>query len=216
MQQDTFKYRGRIPVRSDGKARREAILEATLALIISEGIRGVRHRAVAEKANVPLAATTYYFNDIFDLIHDAFIFYSEKAMADIQEFEAEAFGMLEQLDNKPLSQQELVDAITDYTMNYIVQQAGKLDFRVLEHTFRTQALRDERVAEMVKVIEKQQIETIIAFLSQLGIQQGESRARLIFNIIVRLEYELTLHMITPDLAEKIVRETLALVFSPEK
>lgn len=213
MQEETFKYRGRIPVRSDGKARREAILEATLAIIISDGIRGVRHRAVAEKAEVPLAATTYYFNDIFDLIHDAFIFFSEKAMADIQKFETEAFGLLGQLANNQLKQEELLEAVSEYTINYIIQQSQKPDFRILEHTFRTQALRDERVAAMVKVIEKQQLETIVNFLKQLGIEQCEARARMIFTAIVRLEYELTLSMITPEQARDIVRQTLALVFT---
>ncbi|WP_414819992.1 TetR/AcrR family transcriptional regulator, partial [Shewanella colwelliana] len=53
-------YVGRTTHRVDGEARRIAILEATLRLIVKEGIRGVRHRAVASEADVPLASTTYY------------------------------------------------------------------------------------------------------------------------------------------------------------
>jgi DNA-binding transcriptional regulator YbjK len=213
MVESAFKYRGRIPVRSDGKARREALLEATLALIISDGIRGVRHRAVAEKANVPLAATTYYFDDIFDLIHDAFIYFSEKAMSDIRTFEKEAFGILDKLSKNQLPRNELITLITNYTTDYIIQQSSKSDFRILEHTFRTQALRDERIAQMVKIVETEQLNTIMAFLKRLSVMHCETRARIIFTTIIRLEYELTLRIIAPEQVRDTIKETLTLVLS---
>jgi AcrR family transcriptional regulator len=213
MVETAFKYRGRIPVRADGKARRQALLEATLALIISDGIRGVRHRAVAEKAQVPLAATTYYFDDIFDLIHDAFIYFFEKTMSDIHAFEQEAFGLLDKLKSNQLPADQLLEVITDYTTDYIIRQSKKSDFRILEHTFRTQALRDGRIAEMVKVVETQQLNTISKFLTQLGLTQCDTRSRIIFTTIVRLEYELTLKLLSPEQLRQRVQETLALVLT---
>ncbi len=44
-----------------GEQRRAHILRATLRLIGARGADAVTHRAVAEEACVPLAATTYYF-----------------------------------------------------------------------------------------------------------------------------------------------------------
>ena len=44
-----------------GEARREAILRATLELIGERGPDSVTHRAVAERAGLPLSATTYWF-----------------------------------------------------------------------------------------------------------------------------------------------------------
>jgi len=44
-----------------GPARRRSILEATVRLLVRGGLAGVTHRAVAREADVPLAATTYYF-----------------------------------------------------------------------------------------------------------------------------------------------------------
>ncbi len=41
-----------------GDERRLHILRATWQVIIDDGIRGVRHRAVAEAAGVPLASTS--------------------------------------------------------------------------------------------------------------------------------------------------------------
>lgn len=44
-----------------GEQRRDEILRATLRLIGLRGADSVTHRAVAQEAGVPLAATTYYF-----------------------------------------------------------------------------------------------------------------------------------------------------------
>ena len=44
-----------------GAERRAAILDATVRLLVREGLAAVTHRAVAREADVPLAATTYYF-----------------------------------------------------------------------------------------------------------------------------------------------------------
>ena len=44
-----------------GAARREAILRATIAVVGELGPDALTHRAVAERAGVPLSATTYYF-----------------------------------------------------------------------------------------------------------------------------------------------------------
>ncbi|HEX6390334.1 MAG TPA: TetR family transcriptional regulator, partial [Solirubrobacteraceae bacterium] len=54
-----------------GEERRQALLEATLAIIEQEGLEGVTHRRVADAAGVPLAATTYYFSSKEDLMQAA-------------------------------------------------------------------------------------------------------------------------------------------------
>jgi DNA-binding transcriptional regulator YbjK len=62
----------RVPERRErGQQKRDAILEATLRVIAEGGIAAVTHRAVAEVAGVPLAATTYYFASKDDLLEQA-------------------------------------------------------------------------------------------------------------------------------------------------
>ena len=56
-----------------GAARREAILRATLALIGERGPDAVTHRAVAERAGVPLASTTYWFESKEDLLQETLL-----------------------------------------------------------------------------------------------------------------------------------------------
>ncbi len=50
-----------------GERRRAALVDAAAAILLVEGLEGVSHRAVAEKARVPLGATTYYFGTLDDL-----------------------------------------------------------------------------------------------------------------------------------------------------
>ncbi len=51
-----------------GVARRDAIVRAAADLILQDGPAAVTHRAVATRADVPLAATTYYFTGLDDLM----------------------------------------------------------------------------------------------------------------------------------------------------
>lgn len=54
-----------------GAARREPILRAALALIGERGPDAVTHRAVAERAELPVAATTYWFESKEQLLQEA-------------------------------------------------------------------------------------------------------------------------------------------------
>jgi len=51
-----------------GERRRQALVAAAAALLVEGGFDTVRHRAVAERADLPLASTTYYFDSLDDLI----------------------------------------------------------------------------------------------------------------------------------------------------
>lgn len=54
-----------------GERRRTALLEAAAALLEDEGFAAVSHRAVATRAKLPLAATTYYFSSREELVEEA-------------------------------------------------------------------------------------------------------------------------------------------------
>jgi DNA-binding transcriptional regulator YbjK len=51
-----------------GEARREALVVAAAGLVAACGPDAVSHRSVATAAGLPLAATTYYFRDLADLV----------------------------------------------------------------------------------------------------------------------------------------------------
>lgn len=51
-----------------GLRRRARLVEAAAELLMAGGVDAVRHRAVAERAGLPLASTTYYFGSLDDLL----------------------------------------------------------------------------------------------------------------------------------------------------
>lgn len=61
----------RAPRSEQGAERRSIILGAAVRLLIRDGLAAVTHRAVAAEAEVPLAATTYYFDSKDELLTEA-------------------------------------------------------------------------------------------------------------------------------------------------
>lgn len=51
-----------------GERRRQALVEAAAELLVAGGFDAVRHRAVAERAGLPLSSTTYYFTSLDQLV----------------------------------------------------------------------------------------------------------------------------------------------------
>lgn len=54
-----------------GERRRYALVSAAADLLCEGGFDAVRHRAVARRAGLPLASTTYYFSSLDDLVANA-------------------------------------------------------------------------------------------------------------------------------------------------
>ncbi|MBP2475775.1 DNA-binding transcriptional regulator YbjK [Crossiella equi] len=54
-----------------GERRRQLLTEAAAALLAEGGFDAVRHRSVAERAELPLASTTYYFASLDELVSAA-------------------------------------------------------------------------------------------------------------------------------------------------
>lgn len=54
-----------------GLRRRTRLIEAAGELLLDGGFDAVRHRAVAERAQLPLASTTYYFSSLEELMAEA-------------------------------------------------------------------------------------------------------------------------------------------------
>ncbi|MGV0626521.1 TetR/AcrR family transcriptional regulator [Mycolicibacter minnesotensis] len=54
-----------------GERRRYALISAAAELLREGGFEAMRHRAVAQRAGLPLASTTYYFSSLDDLVVSA-------------------------------------------------------------------------------------------------------------------------------------------------
>ncbi|MCO7227440.1 TetR/AcrR family transcriptional regulator [Pleionea sp. CnH1-48] len=207
-----FTYRGRQPTRIDGIERRKLILEATLRIIVKSGIRGVRHRSVAEEAQVPLAATTYYFKELSDLIHDSFLYFAEDNFASLKALESMSYELLKTHSDN-ITTDFLVDQLSDYLTQHILNQTKDYDSRLLEHAFKTEALRNEHLAKVVSLSETEQLSIITHFFQQLGYKDAELHAHNIAATILHLEYTLLLNSKQIDLVHSSIRHTLSLILT---
>jgi DNA-binding transcriptional regulator YbjK len=75
----------RQPAQERGRRRRDALLDAGIGLLAEGGFAAISHRAVAERAGLPLAATTYYFRSRDDLIAAAFELMVDRDLAATRE-----------------------------------------------------------------------------------------------------------------------------------
>lgn len=188
-------YIGRQASRSDGQARRIAILEATLKLIVAEGIRGVRHRAVASLAQVPLASTTYYFSDIKELIHDALTFHVEKTMAANLALEKQSFAALGDFNAACLKDRsrraKLVTMLSGFVCEHIKSHAKDREGRLLELAFHEEALRNPALAQAIVALDDAIFGPMMGFFSQIGASAPRALACQMLGLIRLLEYRYT-------------------------
>jgi DNA-binding transcriptional regulator YbjK len=69
-----------------GIRTRESILDAAMDLLRVDGTAALTHRAVAAKAGTSLAATTYHFDTLDDLLVAAFELLAERTVTRISEY----------------------------------------------------------------------------------------------------------------------------------
>lgn len=180
-----IQYQGRKARRAGSEQRRQNILEASLRIIVRDGIRNVRHRAVANEAEVPLSATTYYFKDIQDLIADTFTLFAERAMEEvIDPFSSQAFGALEQFDREalrdPERRQQLMDMLAQMTVSFITNEVTQhRDHLIAEQAFLHEAVLDERLQELARLYQDKQVQVLRQACEQLATPAPEYDAELL-------------------------------------
>ncbi|EKF73951.1 TetR family transcriptional regulator [Alcanivorax hongdengensis A-11-3] len=194
-----IQYQGRKTRRAGSEQRRQAILEAALTIIVREGIRSVRHRAVAKEADVPLSATTYYFKDISDLIADAFTLFAERAMADVIEpFRQQAFALMESFSaddlKDPAQLERLLKGLSEMTAGFIInevtQRRGHL---IAEQAFLQEAVLDKRLSDLADLYLRQQMMLLEGACTLLGSEHPRMDAELILSTMMTLEQRLLVH-----------------------
>jgi len=188
-----IEFQGRKAKRADSRERRRLILEAALRVIIRDGMRGMRHRAIATEASVPLAATTYYFKDINELISDAFNLFAENSSANTQQLVENSFRALEQHTpeqlREPSTRKVIADGLIEFMVEHIERQVRDRDGRVLEHAFRNEALRNPILAKHAAIPQQQTLALVVKFCRLLESSDPEADAEIVNGVIMQLEYQ---------------------------
>lgn len=179
----------RVQRQQRGEERRAAILRATWQVVLRDGVRGVRHRAVAEAAAVPLAATTYYFSDIKDLLIQSFQLFAEESLSQFtQPFWRQAEERMASLGELTRGEAEVV--LTDLGAEFIRQRlSNHREHLVIEYAFWYAALHSEELQASVRDMASRWIALFLPWLQRFQLTVPEQAARTLLSAVRRIEYE---------------------------
>ncbi|HQV42116.1 MAG TPA: TetR family transcriptional regulator [Moraxellaceae bacterium] len=188
-------FQGRKAAREGSELRRLSILQAALRVVARDGVRGVKHRAVAAEAGVPLSATTYYFKDIHDLLTDAFTLYAKESVENyIDPFWSRANLWLsaypEGVREHPEQLAEVLDHLAQLGAEYVFMRLQTLrDNILIDNAFRYAALTDIRMHALALQHDQRLMGNFTRLLEYLGTREVESAARSLMSTIRRMEFE---------------------------
>ena len=193
--ENAINYRGRKASRARSEQRRKAILEAALRIVVNDGVRGVRHRAVAKEAEVPLSATTYCFKDISDLIADTFTLFAENAMNDVVQPIYQHVGeFIEQhkadVGASPEVTNQLLQNLSQMIVSYMkLELTDKRDHMIAEQAFKHECLRDARLRSIAQTYFDHLLEEMVELCKVIGVEDPEIAGELLMGTIFRIEHE---------------------------
>jgi TetR/AcrR family transcriptional regulator, regulator of biofilm formation and stress response len=164
--------------RARGTKRRAAILEATLRLLAREGASAITHRAVAREAEVPIAATTYYFTSKDDLIAQAFQLHAEK---EARRVAATTRG----IDAEPTTVQ-LADQLGHYLFESLNSARSSL---IAEYELLIQSARKPEFEAYSHIFYETIESELKRALSSLDSDHVEEDARIIMAVLAGLEID---------------------------
>ncbi|ARN73255.1 TetR/AcrR family transcriptional regulator [Oceanicoccus sagamiensis] len=181
-------------LRAGGIKRRKQILEATLRVILKDGIRGVRHRAVAEEAKVPLASTTYYFKDIEELLSETFLFWNHSAIIYVDSIQDKVFAHINDSTadhiKDPETRTKLANVVAGFAITFVLDQIeGHLEDRVLELAFHHEATRNKKLRHVVRNRLNGHRDSMEQFYRLLGSSNPKADAQVTISLMLRLEQE---------------------------
>ncbi|WP_338526802.1 TetR family transcriptional regulator [Pseudomonas batumici] len=191
---ESVQYQGRKASRQGSEQRRQEILDAAMRIVVRDGVRGVRHRAVATEAGVPLSATTYYFKDIDDLLTDTFAQYVERSAAYMAKLWENTEGVLREMvaygDGSAASRSQLADDIAHMATDYILRQLhNRREYLMAEQAFRQEALLNPRLAVLVRSHQQILLQGTCQFFQVLGSKEPQQDGKVLTAIIGRMEYQ---------------------------
>ena len=179
---------------SRGEQTRAKINRATLQIIKRKGMRGVRHRAVAKEAGVPLGATTYHFKDIEDLIVSAFNYWRAQPATGSNPYVRQILDFLEssapEMLNAPGGRIALAREIYKFTVNYEIDQIENYqDSCILQLAFYHESIHIKELQQLVFDYWQAEVDNLIMAFTALQSPDPEAEARICQSLFHQLERE---------------------------
>jgi DNA-binding transcriptional regulator YbjK len=140
------------------RQRRDELLDAAIGLFAEGGSRMVTHRAVAKRAGLPPATTTYYFASIEELLREALA-------AHVQQWTA-TLTALTDVDLAPALGQDEAEDLVSRVFEQRGPEVVARELSIYLASTRDPALRDS-ATESLRQLER----LVIRLLSRLGLEE---------------------------------------------
>lgn len=170
---------------------RVKMLDAALDIMIEEGMRAVRHRAVAKRAGVSLGSTTYHFASIEELIISAFQYWRGKALMTDSPLFRKTQELLSPYGDGVVpvgDRPRIAAAILEISVGYLRSQlSGKREDRLLELAFHHESVHYQSLHQLVMSEWNNQFDYLVSVHRSMGSSQPEEDARITYALFRQLE-----------------------------
>ncbi len=191
----------KMPPSRRGVARKNAIIEAALELAGRDGIAGLSMRAVAAKAQIPLGAVGYYFDDKTDLIQAVYERHIQR--------ETERVGRaIARMGDNPSAA-----ALGEHLADFVIEGLSSMKLHVLaEYEFTVEAARRPSMAQTSSAWQSVLNGQLRSVMETLGSRSPKTDARLILAVLAGLEVDQLPTELDPA-ARRSIREVLRRLLS---
>ncbi len=206
----------RVEQRSKGEITREKILKSAIYVLSDKGIKGTTHRAIASHAGLQLSLTTYYFKDIQELIHQAFILNSTQILSRSSDVLEQAFTAINIIPKANLRKvavkKELCLQLSIITANYLFEQIKQQSVSLtVEQILFTEIQVTQALRELAIHHESAQLEPYKQLCCVFNKIDPELDAKLMRTIFTQLKYsQLAKHPKDVDI-ENIIQITTKVI-----
>ncbi|OBF27757.1 TetR family transcriptional regulator [Mycobacterium sp. ACS1612] len=161
-----------------GVQRRTEIIDAAIAVMAQVGLAGLSMRVIANEAQIPLGALTYYFEDKADLVAQAFQQLSDREIDRV----VRTVGQLQ----PSMPAEQLADLVADMIIDGFTSPQGAI---VTRYELLTEASRDERLRPMFEAWYTAMVPALSRLFRELGSRQPELDSRTILAVMAGLEID---------------------------
>ncbi len=163
-----------------GAARRTEIIDAAIEVMAQVGLAGLSMRLVANQAQIPLGALSYYFDDKSDLIAQSFAQLSDREIDRV-------VATAERLEPS-MPAEQLADLVADMIIDGFSSPRGGAI--VTRYELVTEASRDERLRPMFEAWYAAMIPALSRLFRELGGSgQPELDSRTVMAVMAGLEID---------------------------
>lgn len=170
---------------------RAKMLDAALGIIVDEGMRAVRHRAVANRAGVALGTTTYHFSSIEELILSIFEYWRGERTMQSNSYHQEMVALLSPWEGGlvPVSRRkEVAKLLYEASVGYLYDQlTGSWEDRIIEMAFYHESMCYQSLRELVLSMWRLQLDFLEEVHRMMGSKQPATDAQITSCVFRQLE-----------------------------